>query len=199
MPADLIERFQTATFFACYGSSAVVDSSLNQKLPVFFNELRELFGEIGVVTGGGPKLMETVNREAQAAGVISASSALSTEFTAVPQRPNNYSDAFMYFDEYCRHIRQKNFSIARFPIFFPGGVGTMEEVGIELCNLKLGVHQNAPYVFIDADYWRPILDFLKQAADRGMVGAKLLENVHLVNDLSEATRVYREFIHETPA
>lgn len=199
VPPDLIERFQAATFFACYGSSAVVEDKLIAQLPDFFTQLRDLFGEIGVVTGGGPKLMEAVNRKAQEAGVLSASSSLSTEFTQNPQKLNGYSDVFMYFDEFCRHVRQKNFSIARFPIFFPGGVGTFEEVGIELCNLKLGVHQNAPYIFVDSEYWKPVMDFLQQAVRKNMVGEKLLGNVHLVNDLAEAAAVYRNFILSAPA
>ncbi|MEQ9363961.1 MAG: LOG family protein [Leptospirales bacterium] len=194
MPSDLIERFQAATFFACYGSSAVVDEDTISQLPGFFKQLRELFGEIGVVTGGGPRLMEAVNRKAQEAGILSVSSALSTEFTENPQALNNFSDVFMYFDEYCRHVRQKNFSIARFPIFFPGGVGTLEEVGIELCNLKLGIHQNAPYIFVGTEYWKPIMDFLNQAVRHNMVGEKLLGNVHLVDSLEEAVNVYRGFI-----
>lgn len=198
MPSDLIERFQAATFFACYGSSAVVDETTIAQLPEFFNQLRDLFGEIGVVTGGGPRLMEAVNRKAQEAGVLSVSSSLSTEFTENPQSLNNFSDVFMYFDEHCRHVRQKNFSIARFPIFFPGGVGTLEEVGIELCNLKLGIHQNAPYIFVGSEYWKPIVDFLNQAVSKNMVGEKLLSSVHLVDSLEEAVNVYRGFIL-TPA
>ncbi len=199
MHEDLAQRFHAATFFACYGSSANVPGGLEEQLPEFFNDLRELFGEIGVVTGGGPKLMEVINRSALEAGILSASSSLSTDFAEKPQKLNQHSNIFMFFDEYCRHIRQKNFSIARFPVFFPGGVGTLEEVGIELCNLKLGVHHNAPYIFMDADYWRPILDFLKSAAEKGMVAPKLLQSVHLVNELGEAVKIYRDFIGFTDA
>lgn len=77
-------------------------------------------------------------------------------------------------------------------------MGTLEEVGIELCNLKLGIHQNAPYVFVGREYWRPIVDFLNQAVRENMVGEKLLGSVHLVDSLDEAVHVYRGFIR-TPA
>ncbi len=49
-----------------------------------------------------------------------------------------------------RHFRQKWFEVADFCIFNVGGVGTLEEIGIEMCNLKLGIRPRVPYVFFNA-------------------------------------------------
>ena len=100
----------------------------------------------------------------------------------------------MFFNEYCRHVRQNNFSIARFPIFFPGGVGTLEEIGIELCNLKLGVRHNAPYIFVGSDHWNYIHDFAKKIVKEKMLNKKLLNNIFVVDSLSEAIKIYSKFI-----
>ncbi len=191
---ELAEAFRNATFFACYGSSAQVDPSVERDLPGFFDRLSALFGQIGVVTGGGPGLMEVVNRVATRQGILSASCGLSTEFSSFPQDVNQHCNIVMYFDEYCRHIRQKNFAIARFPVFFPGGLGTLEEVGIEMCNWKLGVRRPAPYVFVGGDYWHAMMAHLEHAAAAGMIDPKTLRNLFVVQDLAEAASVYERFV-----
>ena len=194
MNEQLSRKFNYATFFACYGSAAKVSPALLKQLPAFFNELRNLFGEVGVITGGGPGLMEAVNKAATKIGILSASCCLSTELSESPQEINEHSNIVMYFNEDCRHIRQKNFGLARFPIFFPGGAGTMEEVGIEICNLKLRVRENAPYIFVGKDYWRPIQDYVKNAISKKMLGKNILENMYLVDELKEAVSIYKNFL-----
>ena len=194
MSGDLVPRFQEATFFACYGSSVQVSSDMLQELPGFLESLGDLFGEIGVVTGGGPGLMEAVNRIASGIGILSASCCLSTEVEATVETIDRYSNVQMFFSEHCRHIRQKNFSIARFPIFFPGGLGTLEEAGIELCNLKLGTRKPAPYVFIGSEYWQPIRDFVSNAIKHGMLHERIQESIVMVDSLTEAAKVYEDFL-----
>ncbi len=194
MKKNLVQSFQDATFFACYGSSVRVSKALQAELSDFFKELNDLFGQIGVITGGGPGIMEAVNKAASSNNILSASCCLSTEFAENVQALNKYSNIYMFFNEYCRHVRQNNFSIARFPIFFPGGVGTLEEIGIELCNLKLGVRHNAPYVFVGSDHWNYIHDFAKNIVKEKMLNKKLLNNIFVVDSLSEAIKIYSKFI-----
>jgi predicted Rossmann-fold nucleotide-binding protein len=74
-------------------------------------------------------------------------------------------DFFNTFQETSRHNRQKWFEAADFCIFNVGGVGTLEEIGIELCNLKLGIRPRVPCVFFSDGYWddlqRQILRMIK--------------------------------------
>ena len=194
MKEEHLQRFNFATFFSCYGSASHVDESLTKQLSSFFHDLSLLFGDIGVVTGGGPGLMEVINKTAIESNILSASCCLSTEFSKIPQQINHYHNIFMYFDEDCRHTRQKNFSIARFPLFFPGGVGTLEEVGIELCSLKLGVRENAPYIFVDSKYWAAFSDFIKTALKKKMLTQSVAKNIFFVDTLDEALEIYRKFL-----
>jgi predicted Rossmann-fold nucleotide-binding protein len=188
------QRFNYATFFACYGSGVKVSESIIAQLPDFFVQLKNLFGEIGFITGGGSGLMEAVNKSAFELNFLSASCCLSTEFSEIPQKMNDFTNIFMYFAEDCRHIRQKNFSIARFPIFFPGGAGTLEEIGIELCNQKLGVRDNAPFIFFNSNYWIPIKSFVKNSIKNNLLKEKILNNIFFVDDLSEAINIYKDFL-----
>jgi predicted Rossmann-fold nucleotide-binding protein len=69
------------------------------------------------------------------------------------QPPELGVDFFNTFQESSRHFRQKWFEAADFCVFNVGGVGTLEEVGIEMCNLKLGIRPRVPYVFFNARFW----------------------------------------------
>ncbi|MBU8922470.1 MAG: LOG family protein [Bacteroidales bacterium] len=191
---ELIDQFNTATFFACYGSSLVIDPEIKNSLEPFLARLKSLFGNIGVVTGGGPGLMEAVNRAAKNVGILSASCYLSTELSLTPLAENEFADIMMFFDSDCRHIRQKNFSIARFPLFFPGGVGTFEEIGIELTNLKLGIHDNAPYIFIGKEYWRQMLLMVDTAIDEKMVDKRIKKNVYTIDELEKGIDIYSKVL-----
>ena len=194
MKEPLIDRFREATFFACYGSSVKVAKHVEQKLSTTLRRLKSLFGEIGVVTGGGPGAMTTANRAALSMGLLSAACYLSTESSLVRQDPDLNANVLMGFDQYCRHIRQRNFGISRFPIFFPGGLGTLEEIGIEMCNWKLGVRSRAPYIFVEKDYWSDVRKMFSRMADSGMVPPDVLSDVHFVSDLDEIPGVYEAFL-----
>lgn len=194
MRSELASTFQDATFFACYGSSVSVSDSMAKELPAFFRSLADLFGDIGVITGGGPGLMEAVNRAALEVGILSASCCLETEFSVQHQEVNKFCNISMYFDEYCRHIRQNNFAIARFPIFFPGGLGTLEEVGIEMCNWKLGIRERAPHIFVGREHWKPLFEWFERTMSTKMIDSRILNNLFVVDSLSEAVGIYENFL-----
>ena len=87
----------------------------------------------------------------QARGKGALTGACFLELEAQP--PELGVDFFNTFQESSRHFRQKWFEAADFCIFNVGGVGTLEEIGIEMCNLKLGIRPRVPYVFFNAKFW----------------------------------------------
>ncbi len=48
------------------------------------------------------------------------------------------ADFYQVFQETSRHMRQRWFEISSFAIFCIGGLGTLEEVGMTLTDIKLG-------------------------------------------------------------
>jgi len=64
---------------------------------------------------------------------------------------------YQTFQGTARHFRQRWFDIASFHVFCIGGVGTMEEIGLTLTDMKLGVIERGPLVFFGSTenglYW----------------------------------------------
>jgi len=67
-------------------------------------------------------------------------------------------------------------------VALPGGVGTMEEI-FEVITLKHLRRENKPIAFLDTKgYWRPAVELLRQAVDRGFTKAELLQKFGYFED-----------------
>lgn len=110
-----------------------------------------------VMTGGGPGLMEAANRGANEAGgrSIGCNIELPQE-----QRPNPYLDRFVTFRHfYVRKVMLVKYSYAF--IALPGGFGTLDET-FEIATLvQTGKVSEFPIVLVGREYWRPLIDFVR--------------------------------------
>ena len=111
----------------------------------------------GVMTGGGPGIMEAANRGAREAGgrSIGCNIQLPRE-----QESNPYLDLmveFRYF--FVRKVMLVKYSYAF--VAFPGGYGTMDEIFEAATLIQTGKMKDFPVVLIGRDYWEPLLSFLQ--------------------------------------
>jgi predicted Rossmann-fold nucleotide-binding protein len=126
--------------------------------------------------------------QARAQGALTGACFLELE----AQPPELGVDFFNTFQESSRHYRQKWFEVADFCIFNVGGVGTLEEIGIELCNLKLGIRPRVPFVFFDATYFRDLRRQLTGMVRAGRAPAWMLDYILFTDDPGEVAAFYRE-------
>jgi len=110
-----------------------------------------------VMTGGGPGIMEAANRGAKDVGgrSIGCNIELPQE-----QQPNPYVDRFVTFRHfYVRKVMLVKYSYAF--IALPGGFGTLDEI-FEIATLvQTGKVSEFPIVLMGREYWRPLIDFVR--------------------------------------
>jgi uncharacterized protein (TIGR00730 family) len=110
-----------------------------------------------VMTGGGPGIMEAANRGAREVGgrSIGCNIELPQE-----QQPNPYLDRFVTF----RHFYVRKVMLAKYSYAFvalPGGFGTLDEI-FEIATLvQTGKVSEFPIVLMGRDFWRPLLEFVR--------------------------------------
>ena len=111
-----------------------------------------------VITGGGPGLMEAVNRGCHEAGGLSVGCNIELPNE---QELNDYVDLgveFRYF-----FVRKNMFvKYARGFVIFPGGLGTLDELFESLTLAQTGKIEHFPIVLFGTKYWRGLLDWMRK-------------------------------------
>jgi len=186
---EMVKRFNEATILAFYGSAVGLDEVQTKRISTLIDKLSSFIGaNVGVLTGGGGGVMRVATDQARGQGALTGACFLELE----AQPPEFGVDFFNTFQETSRHFRQKWFEVADFCIFNVGGVGTLEEIGIEMCNLKLGIRPRVPYIFYDATFFA---DLRKQI--RHMIATKraplwIQDYILFTNDPDEVVEFYRK-------
>ncbi len=161
--SEFVDGFETMTFL---GPSVAIFGSTNQN-PVDrkYYDLTEKIAEkvvqkgFGVITGGGPGIMECANKGAQKAGGKSCGLCINLPFEA---KPNPFIDTrfglnFRYF-----FIRKVMFvRYAQAFIVLPGGFGTLDELFEALTLIQTKKIKSFPVYLVGKDYWKGLLDWLK--------------------------------------
>ena len=122
-------------------------------------ETAQLLGEagFGIITGGGPGMMEAANKGAKRAGVPSVGCNIELPFE---QHVNPFVDIsidFRYF-----FVRKTMFvKYAEAFVIFPGGFGTMDELFESLTLIQTGKVRDFPVVLFGKDYWGGLMDWIR--------------------------------------
>ena len=165
-----------------FGSARVAQGSATYEAA---RETGRLFAEagLGVVTGGGPGVMEAANRGAKEGG------GLSVGFNIVlphEQGLNPYCDISRTFKHF--YVRKVMFvKAAEGFVIFPGGFGTMDELYEALTLIQTGKIGTFPVVLFERDYWEEMLDWIRgeMLAD-GLVSAEDLRLLYITDEPQEA-------------
>jgi len=186
---ELVKRFEGATILAFYGSAIGLDVEQTRRISTLIDTLTGFIGpNVGVLTGGGGGVMRLATDQARSQGALTGACFLELE----AQPPELGVDFFNTFQENSRHFRQKWFEVADFCIFNVGGVGTLEEIGIELCNLKLGIRPRVPYIFFDSSFFAHLSKQIREMVRTGRAPAWILDFILVSDDPEEVVAFYRK-------
>lgn len=188
---ELAQKFKEATLFAFYGSAVGLHEGDTQNISNLIGKMTDFIGSnVGILTGGGGGVMRLATEQAREAKMLTGACYLELE----AQPPELGVDFFNTFQETSRHNRQKWFQAADFCVFNVGGVGTLEEIGIEMCNLKLGIRARVPYVFFNARYWRDLRKQIYHMIDSGRAPTWMKDYLLFTDDPDEVVDFYRKML-----
>jgi uncharacterized protein (TIGR00730 family) len=147
----------------------------------------------GVITGGGPGVMEAANKGAFEAGGISVGLGIELPFE---QGLNDYIDIgleFRYF--FVRKTMFVKYSQAF--VVLPGGFGTLDELFEAVTLVQTKKITQFPIVLLGTDYWGGLLDWVKNTMlPSGKIASVDLNLIHLTDDPVEAVEIIKR-AHET--
>ena len=133
-----------------------------------------------VMTGGGPGIMEAANRGAKEAGGYSIGCNIRLP---LEQKPNPYLDrwvTFRYF--FVRKVLLVKYSYAF--VIMPGGFGTLDELFEAVTLIQTKKIESFPVVLVGSDYWKPLLDFVRNTLIRA--GTIAPEDINLLTPTDSA-------------
>ncbi|MGZ6269832.1 MAG: LOG family protein, partial [Candidatus Limnocylindrales bacterium] len=158
---------------------------------------RLLAGEgFAVITGGGPGVMEAVNRGCHEAGGLSIGCNIELPHE---QSLNAYVDLgveFRYF-----FVRKTMFvKYADAFVIFPGGFGTLDELFEALTLIETGKIRHFPVILVGSAYWQGLLAWVRDTLlARGAIGPDDLALLQVVDEPAEACRIVTDFVAARPA
>ena len=153
--------------------------------------------EFGVITGGGPGIMEAANKGAQEAGGVSVGLNIVIPYE---QDANPYVDQDKLIDFDFFFVRKVMFvKYAQGFIVLPGGYGTMDELFEALTLIQTGKSVRFPIVLMGTSFWGGMIDWLKEAVlDAGNISPDDTDLFQITDDPAEAVAMIESFYEEHP-
>lgn len=161
--SEFVEGYETLSAIgpciSIFGSARTKENDPNYQLTVDIAEEIASSG-YGIISGGGPGIMEAANRGAQKAAGISVGLNIELPFE---QQANPYIDQdklinFQYF-----FVRKVMFvKYAQGFVVMPGGVGTLDELFEAYTLIQTNKVTKFPIILVGRSYWGGLIDWLKE-------------------------------------
>ncbi|WP_286957117.1 TIGR00730 family Rossman fold protein [Brevibacterium sp. UBA7493] len=171
--------------FSVFGSARTAETSPDYATA---RDLGRLIAEAGygVMTGGGPGIMEAANRGAHDAGGLSVGLGIELPFE---QGMNDYVDLgvnFRYF-----FVRKTMFlKYSQGYVVLPGGFGTFDELFEALTLAQTHKVRKFPIVLMGTSYWGGLVDWLKsKPIEYGTISLDDPDRLSLTDDPAEAVSI----------
>jgi len=174
-----------------FGSARTQDDDPDYELA---RETARILGEtgMGIITGGGPGIMEAANRGAKDAGALSVGLGIELPHE---QGLNPYIDLpleFHYF--FARKIMFVRYASGF--VVFPGGFGTMDELWEALTLIQTGKITEFPVILVGTDYWRGLAEWVSERMlSEGNISPGDLELLTLTDDPLEVRDLLTSAAH----
>ena len=158
-------------------------------------EIARLLSDAGfsVVSGGGPGIMEAVNKGAQAGKGPSVGLNISLPHE---QSSNPYQDISLTF----RHFFARKVMFVKYAsayVVLPGGFGTLDELMEIMTLVQTGKSRRIPIILFHAPYWKGLLDWFKSTlVPERTISPEDLDLISVLDDPQDVLQaIFRYYAH----
>lgn len=147
----------------------------------------------GIITGGGPGIMEAGNKGAKLYGGASVGLNIDLPFE---QHHNPYIDVDKSLNHRYFFVRKVMFvKYAQGFVVLPGGFGTMDELFEVLTLIQTGKITKVPVVLYGSSFWNGLKDWIKNIMleQEHNVNADDLNLLPITDDVEEVVKIINEF------
>lgn len=132
-----------------------------------------------VISGGGPGIMEAVNKGAFAGRSLSVGLNIQLPHEQSSNRYQDVSQTFRHF--FARKVMFVKFACAY--VVLPGGFGTLDELGEVLTLVQTRKIRSIPVILVQSDFWKGLTDWVRdRMVSEGMIDA---DDVNLIQVIDE--------------
>jgi len=192
--AEFVEAIETLSrvkhAVSIFGSARTKpDDPYYQKAELLARRLVEK--GFGVITGGGPGVMEAANKGAAEAGGQSVGMNIRLPLEQKPNPYANVSIDYKYF--FIRKVMFVKYAVAY--VILPGGFGTMDELFEALTLIQTKRIKSFPVILMGSEYWKGLFDWLRKTMLRdNKISPEDLERFQIIDDPEEAVKHIQKYV-----
>jgi hypothetical protein len=146
----------------------------------------------GIITGGGPGIMEAGNKGANMAGGTSVGLNIDLPFE---QHDNPFIDEDKSLDFDYFFVRKVMFvKYSQGFVVMPGGFGTLDELFEAITLIQTHKIQKFPIILVGTEFWKGLLDWIKNTMlEAGNISPTDLDLIQLVDTEEEVVEIIDAF------
>lgn len=147
----------------------------------------------GIITGGGPGIMEAGNKGASEAAGTSVGLNIDLPFE---QSFNPYIDLDKNFNFDYFFIRKVMFvKYAQAFIVLPGGFGTLDEMFEVLTLIQTQKIDRSPVILVGKDYWAGLKDWIQKTMlmENNNISAQDMDLIPVIDDIEDIVKYIEDF------
>ena len=146
----------------------------------------------GVITGGGPGIMEAGNKGANMAGGTSVGLNIDLPFE---QHDNPFIDSDKSLDFDYFFVRKVMFvKYSQGFVVMPGGFGTLDELFEAMTLIQTNKIHRFPIILVGTDFWGGLIDWIKNTMlEEGNISPEDLDLIKLVDTEDEVVEIIDAF------
>jgi len=194
--AEFVDGFETLNklepCISIFGSARTKPEEPHYQLAVDV-AARLVDAGFGVITGGGPGIMEAANKGAYMNDGLSVGLNINLPFE---QSHNPYIDPDKNIDHRYFFVRKVMFvKYAQAFVALPGGFGTLDELFEVLTLIQTKKITSVPVILVGKDFWQGMVDWVKNTMlDKyGNISPKDMDMIPITDDVDEVVQIIEDF------